>query len=108
MGSEMCIRDSMEAARRIDGELLSYTQAALAALEAGCDLALLCNQSVGEGAPLDELLDGVAAARAARRWRPNAASERRRLALLPRGEALTWPQLTQAESYLRARAMLQI
>ncbi|MDM0058342.1 beta-N-acetylhexosaminidase [Variovorax fucosicus] len=99
---------SMEAARRIDGELLSYTQAALAALEAGCDLALLCNQSVGEGAPLDELLDSMAAARAARRWRPDAASERRRLALLPRGQALTWPQLAQAESYLRARAMLQI
>ena len=99
---------SMEAARRIDGELLSYTQAALAALEAGCDLALLCNQSVGEGAPLDELLDGMATARATRRWRPDAASERRRLVLLPRGEALTWPQLAQAESYRRARATLQI
>ena len=42
---------SMEAARRIEGELMSYTEAALAALDAGCDLALLCNQSVGDGAP---------------------------------------------------------
>jgi beta-N-acetylhexosaminidase len=99
---------SMEAARRIDGQLLSYTEAALAALGAGCDLALLCNQSVGDGAPLDELLDGMADARSRERWRPDAASERRRRALLPVGCAPEWDALTGSESYRRARAMLQI
>ena len=98
---------SMEAARRIDGDLLSYTDAALAALGAGCDLALLCNQSVGDGAPLDEQLAGMAEARARGDWWPDAVSERRRRALLPRDQALTWTQLTQDESYLRARAMLR-
>ncbi|MDD2713823.1 MAG: beta-N-acetylhexosaminidase, partial [Simplicispira sp.] len=40
---------SMEGARRIDGALVSYTDAAVVALQAGCDLVLLCNQSLGEG-----------------------------------------------------------
>lgn len=38
---------SMEGARRINGELISFTDAALAALNAGCDMVLLCNQSLG-------------------------------------------------------------
>lgn len=99
---------SMEAARRIAGQLLSYTEAALAALGAGCDLALLCNQSVGEGAPLDELLAGMADARTRQRWRPDAQSERRRRALLPAGPALPWEALMASGSYQRARAMLPI
>ncbi len=98
---------SMEAARRIDGQLLSYTDAALAALDAGCDLALLCNQSVGEGLPLDELLGGLAAARRQGRWRPLAASETRRRALLPRGDALAWDALQDAPDYRRAVGMLE-
>src|SRR5688500_11100232 len=44
---------SMEGARRIDGRLVSYTEAGVAALNAGCDMVLLCNQSVGEGRPVD-------------------------------------------------------
>ena len=39
-----------------DGQLLSYTDAALAALQAGCDMVLLCNQSLGDGKAVDELL----------------------------------------------------
>lgn len=97
---------SMEAARRIDGQLLSYTDAALAALDAGCDLALLCNQSVGEGLPLDELLDGLAAAQRLGRWQPNAPSEARRRALLPRGAAHGWDALQDAPDYRRALALL--
>jgi beta-N-acetylhexosaminidase len=97
---------SMEAARRIDGELRSYTDAALAALDAGCDLALLCNQSVGEGRVLDEVLEGFAAARRSGRWQPDAASEARRRSLLPRAPALDWDELMQSPAYRRAAALL--
>ncbi len=97
---------SMEAARRIEGEVLSYTDAALAALDAGCDLALLCNQSIGEGRVLDEVLEGFAAARREGRWRPDAASEPRRRSLLPRGPALEWDELMQSPAYRRAAALL--
>ncbi len=97
---------SMEAARRIDGELLSYVDAALAALGAGCDLALLCNQSVGDGAPLDELLGGMAAAQTDGRWQPSAAGEARRRALLPTTAALQWEPLISSPGYLRARDLI--
>ena len=90
---------SMDAARRIDDELLSYVDAALAALVAGCDLALLCNQSVGEGRPLDELLDGMVTARQDGRWVPSAASEARRRALLPVAPAPGWRELMEARNY---------
>ena len=55
---------SMEGARRIDGQVVSYTEAAVAALQAGCDLVLLCNQSLGDGTAVDELLDGLSAQQA--------------------------------------------
>jgi len=97
---------SMEAGRYIDGRLLSYTDAALAALDAGCDLAMLCNQSIGDGAPLDELLDGFAAAAKAGRWQPDAAAEARRQSLLPQTPALAWDALTASPAYRRARAQL--
>ncbi|MEJ8820863.1 beta-N-acetylhexosaminidase [Variovorax humicola] len=99
---------SMEAARRIDGKLLSYGDAALVALGAGCDLALLCNQSVGEGAPLDELLSEMAKARADGRWTPAVRSEQRRRALLPRTPAPAWAELIASESYRHACALLQV
>lgn len=97
---------SMEAARHIDGALLGYTDAALAALEAGCDLALLCNQSVNEGKPLDELLDGFAAMQRNGQWIPQEASEKRRLALLPRGPATDWTQMLSSPAYVKARNAL--
>jgi beta-N-acetylhexosaminidase len=97
---------SMEAGRYIDGRLLSYTDAALAALDAGCDLAMLCNQSIGDGAPLDELLDGFTAAAKAGRWQPDAAAEARRQSLLPQTPALAWDALTASPAYRRARAQL--
>ena len=97
---------SMEAGRYIDGRLLSYTDAALAALDAGCDLAMLCNQSVGDGAPLDELLDGFGAAAQAGRWQPDAAGEVRRRALLPQSPALAWDALVASPAYRRALSQL--
>jgi beta-N-acetylhexosaminidase len=97
---------SMEAGRYIGGRLLSYTDAALAALAAGCDMALLCNQSVGDGAPLDELLDGFGEAARSGRWQPDAASEARRRALLPKTPATDWDTLTASPAYRRALALL--
>ena len=98
---------SMEGARRIEGRSVSPTEAALAALHAGCDLVLLCNQSlVDEGAPLDALIDGVAQAQLSGRWQPSAASEARRQALLPQQPALAWDDLMRSPAYLHALALL--
>src|SRR5450830_1385878 len=51
---------SMAGARLLDGREVSYTEAGVAALNAGCDLVLLCNQSLGDGRAVDELLEGLA------------------------------------------------
>ena len=97
---------SMEAGRYIDGELLSYADAALAALDAGCDLAMLCNQSIGEGRPLDELLEGFAAAAKAGRWEADARSELRRRALVPEAPSTDWNALVESAGYKGARKVL--
>ncbi|MDI3382998.1 beta-N-acetylhexosaminidase [Xenophilus aerolatus] len=101
---------SMEAGRYIDGQLLSYTDAALAALAAGCDLAMLCNQSIGTGEPLDALLDGFEAAAAAGHWRPVTESEVRRQALMPARPSRPshdWAALQSSAAYAAALALLQ-
>ena len=92
--------------RQIEGETVSYTEAALAALHAGCDLALLCNRSVGDDPVLDELLARFDDARRSGLWRPNAASEARRQSLLPRARALDWPSLMRSTAYRDAIDML--
>jgi beta-N-acetylhexosaminidase len=97
---------SMEGARRLDGQVVSYTAAAVAALEAGCDLVLLCNQSLGEGRAVDELLDGLAAARQAGRWQPSEHSEVRRLALLPETLPIAWDELMLQPAYMQALDLL--
>ena len=97
---------SMEGARRIDGALVIYTQAAVVALQAGCDMVLLCNQSLGEGTAVDELLDGLAGEQAAGRWQPSADSEARRIALLPQTLPLAWDDLMFQPAYLQALEML--
>jgi beta-N-acetylhexosaminidase len=94
---------SMEGARVIDGRAVSAIDAAVEALHAGCDLVLLCNQSlVDGGAPVDALLDGLAEAAAQGRWQPSAASEARRVALLPQTEPLPWDELMHDATYQRA------
>jgi beta-N-acetylhexosaminidase len=99
---------SMEGARLIDGKRVSFTEAALVALEAGCDLVPLCNQSVQSegGAAIDELLDGLATARNKGTWQPSEASESRRLALLPRSPALSWDALMADPEYMHALDLL--
>ncbi|HCL86869.1 MAG TPA: beta-N-acetylhexosaminidase [Comamonadaceae bacterium] len=97
---------SMEGARRLDGQLVGYTDAAVAALQAGCDLVLLCNQSLGEGRAVDELIDGLAAAGAAGRWQPSQASEARRVALLPETLPQPWDELMVQPAYMHALDLL--
>ena len=93
---------SMEGARRLEGGQLSYTEAATLALHAGCDLVLLCNQSVGKGEAVDELLTGLQAAAAEHRWHPDPDSETRRSALLPQTPPMTWEELMHDPVYQRA------
>ena len=93
---------SMEGARRIDGQVVSYTDAALAALEAGCDLVLLCNQSLGEGQAVDVLIDRLAAGQAKGRWLPNVDGEPRPLALLPETLPQPWDEWMLQPAYMQA------
>jgi beta-N-acetylhexosaminidase len=93
---------SMAGARLIDGREVSYTGAAVAALNAGCDMVLLCNQSVGDGAAVDELLDGLAEVQLKGGWEASEASEQRRLALLPSAPAKEWEELMTDPGYRHA------
>ena len=97
---------SMAGARVIDGKQVSYSDAAVFALNAGCDMVLLCNQSVDGGEAVDDLLGGLDAARRNAQWRPNGASEQRRLALLPGKPALHWDELMTEPAYRHALDML--
>jgi beta-N-acetylhexosaminidase len=102
---------SMEGARHLRGQTLSYTQAAELALQAGCDLVLLCNQSVpdapGQGRALDELLDGLATGLAKGRWQASERSEQRRLALLPTARAMDWAHLIAHPAHAAALERLR-
>ncbi len=93
---------SMAGARQIDGREVGHTEAARAALAAGCDLVLLCNQSVGDGAAIDTLIDGLTEAQVRGHWQPSEASEARRQALLPVGPAPEWDELMCEPRYMRA------
>jgi beta-N-acetylhexosaminidase len=98
---------SMEGARLIDDQRVTYTQAAIEALNAGCDMVLLCNQSVGdEGRAVDELLDGLDKAVGKRQVSLNEMSEQRRLNLLPQTAPMPWDELMVSSSYMQALQQL--
>lgn len=81
---------SMEGARHLAGQgELSHAEAAALALDAGCDLVLLCNQSLA-----DEAARG--------HWRADPDSEQRRLALLPQLPPLPWDALMHDPVYQHA------
>lgn len=89
---------SMEGAK-VAGSTLD---GALAALRAGCDMVLLCNQSVDGGEMVDALLSGLMAAQRDGRWRPDGDSESRRLDLLPTSPPLPWDELMHQPAYQHA------
>jgi beta-N-acetylhexosaminidase len=93
---------SMEGARRVGGVEVSYAEAAAIALSAGCDLVLLCNQSVDGGAAVDALLDGLEAARSLGRWQFDPDSESRRRRLLPQTAPMGWDELMHDPLYQHA------
>ena len=97
---------SMAGARLIHGREVSYAQAAIAALNAGCDMVLLCNQSLDGGAVLDELIEGVTQAQLKQHWCPSEASELRRTALLPSFSATHWDDLMVSPAYMLAMDLI--
>ena len=97
---------SMRGARRIGGVEVTYAEAATVALNAGCDLVLLCNQSLNGGKPVDALLDELLAAQAQGNWQADPDSEARRLDLLPQTAPLAWDELMHSPTYQRSLEML--
>jgi len=97
---------SMAGARQIDGREVSYTEAAVTALNAGCDMVLLCNQSLDGGAAVDELIAGMTEAQVKGIWQASEAAESRRLALLPQTPAPDWDELMVTPAYMHALDLL--
>jgi beta-N-acetylhexosaminidase len=93
---------SMAAARVVDGSELSFAEAAALALDAGCDLVMLCNQSLAGGAALDALLDGMSEAALQGHWHADPDSESRRLALIPQTPPQAWDDLMHDPVYQHA------
>ena len=93
---------SMAGARRVGGVEVTYAEAAAIALTAGCDLVLLCNQSVDGGAAVDTLLDELLVAQQRGQWQADPDSEARRRALLPQTAPLPWDELMHDPAYQRA------
>lgn len=94
---------SMAGARQVRGRTLTATEAIVAALNAGCDLVLLCNQSLAGSTLIDAVLDDLVQGARNGRWRPDPAGESRRRALLSVGAAPTWEELEQSARYRHAR-----
>lgn len=93
---------SMVGARTISGAAVSFSEAAAVALNAGCDMVLLCNQSKGDGHAVDELLDGLVDAQQQGHWHADPDSEARRLDLLPQTAPFTWDDLMHLPAYQHA------
>ena len=97
---------SMAGARLIDNQQVSYTEAAVVALNAGCDMVLLCNQSVDGGKAVDVLLDGMAEALLKGQWEALESSDMRRLELLPTTPAHEWDELMLHPAYMHAMGLI--
>jgi beta-N-acetylhexosaminidase len=94
---------TMEGARGVDGQRLTYAEAGALALSAGCDLVPICNQSaVDGGREVDALLDGLLEQQALGHWSPDPDSETRRLALVPQTPPLPWDELMHDGTYQHA------
>jgi beta-N-acetylhexosaminidase len=97
---------SMAGARRLDGHEVSYTEAAVTALNAGCDMVLLCNQSLDGGRAVDELIDGLTEALLKGQWQLQESSEERRRTLLPVSPAPQWDALMVSPAYVQAMGLV--
>lgn len=97
---------SMAGARELEGRPLSSAQACLTALHAGCDMVLLCNQSLptspGGGNEIDTVIAELTEALVRGQWLPCDASEGRRRGLLPTTPALPWDDLMVEARYMQA------
>lgn len=93
---------SMEGARHLAGSELTYSEAAAMALSAGCDMVLLCNQSLDGGQAVDDLLRGLQEQESLGHWQPDWDSEMRRRMLLPALPPLTWDVLMHQPAYQHA------
>ena len=96
---------SMAGARQVQGHEISASQAVLAALRAGCDIALLCNQSlIGKpgDSPIVTVLAELKQACEAGLYQSEPESHARRVSLLPKTAPLDWPSMLQSSRYQRA------
>ena len=93
---------SMAGARFINGVEVTYAEAAAVALNAGCDMVLLCKQSEVGCRAVDDLLDQLVEAQAQDHWQPDPDSEARRLDLLPQTAPFTWDELMHLPAYQRS------
>ena len=93
---------SMAGARLINGAEVTYAEAATVALNAGCDMVLLCNQTEAGVRTVDDLLDGLDDAQVKDHWQPDPDSEARRLALLPQTAPFSWDDLMHLPAYQRS------
>ncbi len=90
----------MRGARVLEGREIGFAEAAITALHAGCDIALLCNQSMEEGGRvLDEVLQSLEDAALQGRWQPSLESEGRRQRLLSQQAPLSWDELVHEPGY---------
>ncbi len=93
---------SMAGARQIAGAVVSFADAAAVALDAGCDMVLLCNQSAAGSDTIDTWLEDLERTRADGLWHADPDSEARRRALLPQSAPLGWDELMHHGAYQHA------